>query len=124
MESVQDFSTRFMRSYDSIPAHVKHPPGAAQLHYANAFDSDFSLALRERRSASLADMMNEEIEVEINLMDSGKIKQKTNSERKKIKDEAQSSSSHSSDIRFDSMMKTMDKIMERLVVGDRPATTQ
>ena len=49
MESVQDFSSRFMRSYDSIPAHVKPPPRAAQLHYVDAFDSDFALTLRERR---------------------------------------------------------------------------
>lgn len=77
-----------------------------------------------RRSTSLADMMNDAIEVEVNLMALGKMKQKIDSKRKKIKDEAQASSSHSSDIRFDSMMKTMDKIMERLVLGGRPATTQ
>ena len=124
MESVQEFFARFMRSYDSIPAHVKPPPGAAQLHYADAFDSDFSLTLREKRSTSLVDMMNDAIEVEVNLMASGKMKQKTDSKRKKVKDEAQSSSSHSLDINFDSMMKTMEKIMERLVVGDRFATTQ
>ena len=79
---MQEFSARFMRSYDSIPTHVKPPPGAAQLHYADAFDSDFSLTLRERRSTSLADMMNNAIEVEVNLMASGKMKQKIDSERK------------------------------------------
>ena len=46
MESVQDFSARFMRSYDSITTHVKPPLGAAQLHYEDDFDSDFSLTLR------------------------------------------------------------------------------
>ena len=49
VETVQEFSARFMRSYDSIPTHGKPPPGEAQLHYAEAFDSDFSLTLRERR---------------------------------------------------------------------------
>ena len=48
MESVQDFSKRFMKSYDSIPAHVKPPPGTTQLHYDDAFDSDFTLTLREK----------------------------------------------------------------------------
>ena len=49
MELVHEFYARFMKSYDSIPTHVKPPPGAAQLHYADTFDSDFSLTLRERR---------------------------------------------------------------------------
>ena len=49
MESVQEFSKRFMKSYDSILTHVKPPPGATQLHYVDAFDSDFALTLRERR---------------------------------------------------------------------------
>lgn len=52
------------------------------------------------------------------------MKQKIDSEGKRVKDEAPSSFSHSSDMRFDNMMKTMEKIMERLAVGDRPATTQ
>ena len=69
-------------------------------------------------------MMNDAIEVEVNLMASGKMKQKTDLERKKIKDEIQSSSSHSSKSRLDSMMKNMEKIMEILVVVDRPAATQ
>ena len=124
MESMQKFSTIFIRSYDSIPAHVKPPPGSTQLYYADTFDSDFTLTLRERRSASLVDMMNDTIEVEVNLMDSSKMQQKIDSERKKVKDEAQSSSSHSLDARFDNMMKIMENIMERLVVGDRPAITQ
>lgn len=69
-------------------------------------------------------MMNDDIEVEVNLMVSRKMKQKTDSERKKIKDESQASSSHSSYIRFDSMMKTMEKIMQRVVIGDRHVATQ
>jgi hypothetical protein len=43
---VQDFSTRFMRTYDSIPTDVKPPPGAAKLHYDDAFSSEFTLLLR------------------------------------------------------------------------------
>ena len=124
MESVQDFSVRFVRSYDYIPAHVKPSPGSAQLHYEYVFDSDYALTLRERRSTTLADMMKDAIEVEVNLMSSGRIKQKIDFERKKVKYEAQSSSSHSLDIRFDNIMKTMEKIMERLAVGDRLVATQ
>lgn len=69
-------------------------------------------------------MMNDAIEVEVNLMASGKMKQKTDFERKKIKDELQASSSHSSDVRFDNMMKNIEKNMERLVVEDSLVATQ
>ena len=44
----------------------------AKLHYVEGFDDDFSLLLRERRSANLANMMNDVIEVEVNLMASKK----------------------------------------------------
>ena len=49
-------------------------------------------------------MMNDAIEVEVNLVDLGKMKQKTDLERRKIKDEIQASYSHSSEARFDSMI--------------------
>lgn len=61
METIQKFSTRFMMVYDSIVDHIKPPPGAAQLHYVDPFDSDFALTLRERIFLSLADMMNDAI---------------------------------------------------------------
>ena len=56
-EFVQDFSTRFMRTYDSIPVDVKPPPSASKLHYADAFSSEFTLLLRERRYVTLDDMI-------------------------------------------------------------------
>ena len=48
-ESVHEFSSRFMRVYNSIPTDIKPLVGATKLHYADAFDSDFSLLLRERK---------------------------------------------------------------------------
>ena len=69
-------------------------------------------------------MMNDATEVEVNLMTSRKMKQKVESDRKRVKDEAQPSSIHSSDVKFYNMMKTMEKNMERLVVGHRLAVTQ
>ena len=60
-EFVQDFSARFRRTYESIPADVKLPRGVAKLHYAYAFDSEFTLLLRERRSTSLDNMMQDAI---------------------------------------------------------------
>ena len=66
-ESVQYFSTRFMRTYDSIPFDVKYPVGAAKLHYVDAFSSEFTLLLRERRSVTLDDMIEDATEIEVNL---------------------------------------------------------
>ena len=60
-ESVQDFSVIFMRTYESILVDVKPPPGAAKLHYADHFDSEFTFLLRERRSTSLENMMQDAI---------------------------------------------------------------
>ena len=80
-----------MRTYESIPANVKPPPGAAKLHYADAFDSEFTLLLRERRSTSLENMMQDTIEVEVNLSASNKTKQRGDSRR--VKEEAQASTS-------------------------------
>jgi hypothetical protein len=60
-ETVQDFSSRFVKVYNLIPIEVKHPPKVAQLRYVDSFESDFSLLLRERISTSLDDMMNNAI---------------------------------------------------------------
>jgi hypothetical protein len=67
-ETVQEFSTKFMKVYNLIPTEVKPPPKVAHLRYVDSFESDFSLLLRERRSATLDDMMIDSIEVEVNLM--------------------------------------------------------
>ena len=86
-----------------------------KLHYAEAFDDEFALFLREGRYSTLADMMNDAIEVEINMMSSKRGKYK--SETRRVKDEPQSSS----DSKFDSMMKVMEKLVDKLSIADRKA---
>ena len=111
-----------MRTYESIPVDVKPPPGAAKLNYEDAFDSEFTLLLRERRFASLEDMMDDAIEVEFNFLTSNKTKQKN--ENRRVKEEAQASTSQSSaDIKLDLMMKAMERLMNRLLVNDRGQNT-
>ena len=112
IEFVQDFSTRFMKTYDSIPADVKPPLGAAKLHYAYAFSSEFTLLLRERRYVSMTYMMDHVIKVEVNLSASNKTKQKIETRRVK-EEEAQASTSQSNpDTKFNMMMKAMEKLMD------------
>jgi len=89
-----------MKVYNAIPAQFKPPPGSAQLQYAEAFDSEFTLLLCERKSASLADMMNEAVEVEVNLMSARRKKrdegewQREEENKKKEKEPEQPSTSH------------------------------
>ena len=81
-----------MRTYDSIPADVKTPPGATKLHYVDAFSSEFTLLLRERIFVSLLDVMDDALEVEVNLSASNKTKQK-NETRRVREEETQASTS-------------------------------
>ena len=41
-----------MRVYNSIPIDIKPLVGTAKLHYDDAFDGEFALLLRERKSTS------------------------------------------------------------------------
>ena len=74
-----------MRTYDAILVDVKPPPSATKLHYADAFSSEFTLLIKERRSVTLDDMIEDAIEVEVNLTTSNKNKQKN--ETKRVKEE-------------------------------------
>ena len=64
--------------------------------------------------------MSNVVEVEVNMMASGKIKLRINQGNKRTQGDAQSSTSLSSNEKFDMMMKTMEKLMERMPVGNRP----
>ena len=115
-----------MKKYNAIPAHFKPPSGFSQLQYVESFDSEFTLWLSERKSASLADIMNDAIEVEVNLTayrikkrDEGEWR-RDEGERRKDKELEQPSTSNSQEARIDERMKTMEKLMERLTVDKEP----
>ena len=99
-EIVQNFSKWFNKVYDSIPAHLKPPQALAQMRYAEAFDYYFSIMLRERESPSLAEMKNDAVKVEVNMIAAKNSKMG----KTKLKEEEKPSSSTSND-KFDSMMK-------------------
>jgi len=120
-ETIQELSGRFMRVYGSIPANVKPLVGAAKLHFADAFDNDFALLLIERRSATLTDMIEDAMVVEDNLMALGKMKGRMEVKTRQRGEVGTASTSQSSDAKFDIMMNTMEKLMERLAVDLRQA---
>jgi len=69
--------------YSKIPNEVKPTPTSAKLTYANAFDSNFCLLLRERRCTNLAKMQVAALEVESNIMAVEKLKGHANRRRKR-----------------------------------------
>ena len=75
-ESISNFTNRFNNMYNKIPTEIKPTDTLARITYANAFDSDFYLLLRERRSASLSLMQDAALEVESNILASQKVKGK------------------------------------------------
>lgn len=110
-----------MTIYSYIPTNVKPPVGAAKLNFADAFDSDFTLLLRQRRFATLTDMAGDAIEVEANLMASGKMNRRSYIKSSNKEETHIASSSQTIDANIDMIMKTMERLMERLVVEHRQA---
>jgi hypothetical protein len=93
-ESVSDFSKKFNKMYNKIPAEIKPSEAAAQISYASAFDPDFCLMLRERRATSLAQMQDAAIEVESNILAADRLRNKANTDRRKGRSEASTSDSN------------------------------
>ena len=73
-ESVLEFTQRFNKLYNKIPVEVKPPQPATKVTFAGAFDPNFSLLLRERRSTDLMKMKDDALEIESNMMASRKLK--------------------------------------------------
>ena len=120
-ESVHEFSNRFMRVYNSIPTDIKPLVGVAKLHYADAFESDFALLLRERKSASFPSMFKDDLEVEENLMDSGKLTNRVEADRRRQENQPSTSApSSSNDAKFETMMKTMERLMDMMALDNIP----
>ena len=118
-ESINNFSLRFNTIYNSLPTDCKPPEGMAKLHYAEAFDDEFVLFLRERMSQTLAQMMSDAMEVEINMMSSRRGRYRVDPrEQKKPKEESQASTS--SESKFDSLVKAMERLVDKLSIRDKP----
>lgn len=118
-ESIKKLSFRFNSIYNSLPADCKPPEGMAKLHFAEAFDDEFSLFLRERRSQTLAQIMSDDVEVEINMMSSKRGRYKVDPrEQQKPKEEPQASTLV--DPKFDSLMKVMEKLVYKLSIREKP----
>jgi uncharacterized small protein (DUF1192 family) len=118
-ESVSDFSKRFNKMYNKIPAEVKPSEASAQISYASAFDPDFCLVLRERRATSLAQMQDAAIEVESNILAADRLRSQADTDKRKEKSEASTSSpslSHPQVNELTQVMNFLKEEVERLKV--------
>jgi hypothetical protein len=123
-ESVSDFSKRFNKMYNKIPAEIKPSEASAQISYAGAFDPDFCLLLRERRATSLAQMQDAAIEVESNVLAADRLRNKADVDRRKGRSEASTSSPsvpHPQMDELTKMVKSLSAEMERMRVEGRQA---
>jgi len=84
-ESMSDFTKRFIKMYNKILDEIKPTETSAEITFANAFDVEFSLLLRERRSTTLLSMQELALKVESNILTSEKLKTKSDREKKKYK---------------------------------------
>jgi hypothetical protein len=87
-ESVSDFSKRFNKMYNKIPAKIKPIEASATITYASAFNPDFCLLLRERRDTSLAHMQDAALEVESNVLEVDRLMNKADRDRGRGRSEA------------------------------------
>jgi hypothetical protein len=125
-ESASDFSKRFNKMYNKIPAEIKPSEASAQISYAGAFDPDFRLLLRERRDTSLAQMQDATAEVESNILAADRLRNKANADRKKGKSEASTYGTlvphpHPQVDELTRMVKSLSAEMERMRVEGRQA---
>ena len=72
-ETIVYFSKRFNKIYGRIPAEIKPSATSAKLTYANTFDHEFSLLLRERRLVTLLNMQEATLEVYSNILASNRL---------------------------------------------------
>jgi hypothetical protein len=82
---------------------IKPTATSTKITYANAFDTEFCLLLREKRTVTLENMQDATLEVESNILAAEKLKGR--GERRKQRGEASSSS-------VDPNMEKMDKMIE------------
>jgi hypothetical protein len=113
-----EFTQIFNKLYNKIPAEVKSSQPSAKVTYAGAFDPDFALLLRERRSLDLPKMQDDAVEIESNMMASRKLKAKTenvNKENKKIKEQGGPSGSRKSAAdKIDEMARVIQQLSNKI----------
>ena len=101
-QSLSDFIKRFTEA-------------SAKITYANAFDATFSLLLRERISTTFFSMQEATIEVESNILESDRLKNSSDKDKKKQREDSPTSSNSATyDPKLDEMTKTLKDLTSEI----------
>jgi hypothetical protein len=98
--------------YNKIPTEVKPSQPSTKVTFTGAFDPDFTLLLRERRSVDLTRMQDDSLEIESNMMASGKMKDKFDMGNKEIKRYREKGAPSRSGRSLEDKMDDMDRIIK------------
>jgi hypothetical protein len=109
-ESVSDFSKRFNKMYNKIPTEIKPTETSTKITYSSAFDLDFFLLLRERRSNSLSHMKDASLEVESNILVANKLRGKSDRDRRKQKEKDSTSDASTTNPQVDELTKLVKSL--------------
>jgi len=71
--------------YSKTPTKIKPTEASTKITYDGAFDPDFFLLLRERRSATLSQMQDNALEVDSNILAANRIRGGIDREKRKQK---------------------------------------
>ena len=112
-ETIQDYCLRFNVVYNAIPANLKPLVGLALLKFPDGFDADMAYQLQERDPTTLEDMQKIAVSVEENLIP--KRAQTRAEKRVTVKEEASPS-----DSKMDTLIRAVEKKVDRLTISDRP----
>jgi hypothetical protein len=116
-ESISYFTKRFDKMYGRIPDEIKPTQASTKITYANAFDAEFTLLLRERSLTTLLSMQEASIEVESNIMASDRLKTRSDKEKKKKREDvAASSNPATSDPKFEEMTETLKDLTSKIAL--------
>jgi hypothetical protein len=116
-ESVLDFIKRFNKMFGKIPAEIKPSDAAEKITFFAAFDAEFCLILRERRSTMLALMQDAALEVESNITASQQLKGRAEKKKSVVESSSYSNS------KMEKMSKLLDSLtseMSKLKVQNQP----
>jgi beta-lactam-binding protein with PASTA domain len=109
--------------YNKIPGDIKPKESSVKITYASSFDFDLCLLLRERTSTSLADMQGATLEVDSNVLEENKLRNKDDRDIPRERPETSTSVSSATPPQMDEVTKLLKSIstrMEKMEVEGNP----
>jgi hypothetical protein len=113
-----EFIQRFNKLYNKILAEVKPSQPTTKVTFTEAFEPDFALFLTERQGATLTQMQDDVVEIESNMMASGKLKSRIetgNRETRHFREQAGPlGSNRSTDDKMDDMARVIKELSNKI----------